>query len=332
MADRTLDPAVHRAVHAGAVTPGALPTGALPTGAVTPGAAAAAAVAPGQLQVVARRFLADRAAVAGLVLLLTLLGASLVGGRLWTWDHTDITPEFSTPPSAAHPMGTDGIGHDTLAQVLRGAQKSVQIALLVAVLSVTVGTAVGALAGYYRGWVDAVLMRLTDVALAVPQLALLVVVSGVFGRGGGLLPGWVVVALAIAALAWTTVARVVRAELLSLREREFVQAARALGAGDARIILRHLLPCAAGPVTVNATVVVAAAIMAETALSYLGVGVRPPDTSLGLLVQDGQQAALTRPWLFAFPGAFTVAIVLAVNFVGEGLRQALDPRGRRGAR
>lgn len=271
-----------------------------------------------------RRFVAHRPAVAGLVVLLALLTVSLVGGRMWTYDHAEITPEFSTPPSLAHPMGTDGIGHDTLAQVLRGAQKSVQIALLVAAVSVTVGTAVGAVAGYHGGIVDAALMRMTDVALAIPQIALLVVIAGTFGDAAG---GWVVVALAVAALAWTTIARVVRAEFLSLREREFVHAARAQGAGGARIILRHLLPNTAGVIIVNATLVVAMAIMAETALSYLGVGVRSPDTSLGALVQDGQQAALTRPWLFYFPGLFIVLIVLSVNFVGDGLRSALDQHG-----
>jgi peptide/nickel transport system permease protein len=276
----------------------------------------------------ARRFLAHRPGVAGLALFAALMVLSLAGGRLWAYGHAEVTPEFSTPPSLAHPFGTDSIGHDTLAQVLRGAQKSVQIALLVAALSVTFGALVGAVAGYYRGLADALLMRLTDVTLAIPQLALLVVLSGLYGeRAGAWPPGWVVVACAIAALAWTTIARVVRAEVLSLREREFVEAARALGASGPRIILTHLLPNTAGVIIVNATVVIAFAILAETALSYLGVGVQPPDTSLGRLVQDGQQAATTRPWLFYFPGLFIILVALSVNLVGDALRHALDPRG-----
>src|SRR3954449_3422937 len=217
-----------------------------------------------QGQLVLRRFMAHRLAVASLVLFVLIALASLVGGRFWTWSYTDITPEFSTPPSLAHPMGTDSIGHDELALVLRGAQKSVQVALLVALLSTGFGTVVGAIAGYYRGWTDSVLMRTTDIALTVPSLALLAVLSAVLVEASG---SWVFVSIVIALLYWTTIARVVRGVFLSLREKEYVEAAKALGASDSRIIFRHLLPNTTGSIIVNATVAVAVAILIEASLS-----------------------------------------------------------------
>ena len=275
-----------------------------------------------QAQMVLRRFLAHRLAVASLVVLLLVIVGSLIGGRLWKYDYADITDEFSTPPSLAHPMGTDDIGHDSMARILRGAQKSVQVALLVALLSTTFGAVLGALAGYYRGWLDSVLMRFTDLVLTVPYIALTAVLAGTLADRAG---NWFYIALVLAALLWTYIARVVRGQFLSLREKEFVEAARALGASDRRIIFRHLLPNATGAIIVNATITVAVAILLEAALSYLGVGIRPPDTSLGLLVQDGQQAATTRPWLFYFPGVIIIVIALTVNFVGDGLRDAFDP-------
>jgi ABC-type dipeptide/oligopeptide/nickel transport system permease subunit len=279
-----------------------------------------------QFQLILRRFLAHRLAVASLVVFLVVVAISLIGGRLWQYSYDQITPEFSTPPSLQHPMGTDGLGHDGLAQVLRGAQKSVQVALLVAFLSTTAGTVVGALAGYYRGITDAVLMRFTDLVLTLPAIAILIVLAVNLVKGGG---SWLVVALVLAALSWTYVARVVRGVFLSLREKEYVEAAKALGASDTRIIFKHLLPNTTGPIIVNATVAVAVAILIEASLSYLGIGIRPPDTSLGLLISEGQQAATTRPWLFYFPGVFIILICLTVNFVGDGLRDAFDPQQQR---
>jgi peptide/nickel transport system permease protein len=275
-----------------------------------------------QAQMIVRRFLAHRLAVASLILLLLVIVGSLVGGRVWKYNYADITDEFSTPPSLAHPMGTDGIGHDSMAQILRGAQKSVQVALLVALLSTAFGAVVGAFAGYYRGVTDSILMRFTDLVLTIPFLALLAVLAATLADKAG---NWFYIALIIAAISWTYIARVVRGQFLSLREKEFVEAARALGANDRRIIFRHLLPNATGAIIVNATITVAVAILTETALSYLGIGIRPPDTSLGLLIQDGQQAATTRPWLFYFPGLIIIIIALTVNFVGDGLRDAFDP-------
>jgi ABC-type dipeptide/oligopeptide/nickel transport system permease subunit len=275
-----------------------------------------------QSQMIIRRFLAHKLAVGSLVVFLLVVVASLIGGRFWKYNYADITDQFSSPPSLAHPMGTDDIGHDSMAQILRGAQKSVQVALMVALLATTFGAVVGALAGYYRSWVDSALMRFTDLALTIPAIALLAVLAANVPEQAG---NWFFVGLILAALQWTYIARVVRGQFLSLREKEFVEAARALGASDARIMFRHLLPNATGSIIVNATVTVAVAILLETALSFLGLGIQPPDTSLGLLISTGQQAATTRPWLFWFPGIFIVIIALTVNFIGDGLRDAFDP-------
>jgi ABC-type dipeptide/oligopeptide/nickel transport system permease subunit len=275
-----------------------------------------------QTQMIIRRFLAHKLAVGSLVVFLLMIIISLVGGRFWKYGYADITDQFSSPPSLEHPMGTDDIGHDTLAQVLRGAQKSVQVALLVAFLATAIGTVIGAVAGYYRGWVDSALMRFTDLILTIPAIAILAVLASTVASEAG---NWFFIGLILALLQWTYIARVVRGTFLSLREKEFVEAARALGASDTRIMFRHLLPNATGSIIVNATITVAVAILLETALSYLGLGIKPPDTSLGLLVSTGQQAATTRPWLFYFPGVIIVIIALTINFVGDGLRDAFDP-------
>ena len=276
----------------------------------------------------AGRLLANRLAAAGLVTLLLVVAVALVGGRLWRYGYADVTPEFSTPPSWGHPMGTDGVGHDGLAQVLRGAQKSLQVGLLAALVSTVLGLVVGMAAGYWRGWVDALLMRFTDLVLTVPGIAVLAVMAGRVRATAG---NWFAIALLVAALAWPGTARVVRAVVLSLREQQFVEAAQAAGAGPGRILVRHVLPHAAGPVIVRATFAIGGAIFAESGLSYLGLGISAPDTSLGSLVAAGQTAAGTRPWLFYFPGLFIALVVLSVNLVGDGLRDALDPnRGARG--
>jgi ABC-type dipeptide/oligopeptide/nickel transport system permease subunit len=275
-----------------------------------------------QTQMIVRRFLGHKLAVGSLVVFLIGVVASLIGGRFWKYGYADITDEFSSPPSWAHPMGTDDIGHDSMAQILRGAQKSVQVALMVAFLATTFGAVLGALAGYYRSWTDSTLMRFTDLVLTVPPFAILAVLAANVPAQAG---NWFFVGLVLAALQWTYIARVVRGQFLSLREKEFVEAAKALGASDARIMFRHLLPNATGSIIVNATVTVAVAILLETALSFLGLGIQPPDTSLGSLISEGQQAASTRPWLFWFPGIFIVIIALTVNFIGDGLRDAFDP-------
>ncbi|MFD0891628.1 ABC transporter permease, partial [Streptosporangium algeriense] len=187
---------------------------------------------------------------------------------------------------------------------------------------------VGVVAGFHRGRADALLMRVVDLFLTVPTIA----VAAVLGHNFAGESGWFLIAAVLAALMWTTVARVVRGVALGLREREFVAAARALGASNTRIMVSHILPNIAGPIIVSVTVLVASAILAETALSFIGFGVQPPDTSLGLLVANAQSAVGTRPWLFYSPGVVILLIALSINFIGDGLRDALDPAQTRGPR
>jgi ABC-type dipeptide/oligopeptide/nickel transport system permease subunit len=276
-----------------------------------------------QAQLVLRRFRQHRLAVASLIVLLALVSLAFVGGWLWKYSVADLTSDESVPPSWDHPFGTDAAGHDTFAQVLRGTQISIGISVLVAVFATVVGTLWGVTAGYYGGRLDSVMMRIADLVLTLPLLA----VAAVLGHNLG--GSWWLIAVVIAGLYWAYVARVARGVVLSLREKEFVEAARAIGASDARIIFRHLVPNAFGSIIVNATVLVSVAILLETALSYLGFGVRPPDTSLGLLVSEAQTAVETRPWLFFFPGLFIILIALTINFIGDGLRDALDPQQTR---
>ncbi len=282
--------------------------------------------ATSQWRRVLRRFLRHKLAVCSLVVLVILVLASFLGGSLIAYRYDELTKDFSSAPSLRHWFGTDTIGHDTFAQVLRGARRSLIVALLVAVLSTSVGALIGVLAGYYRGIVDLALMRLTDLFLTIPSFVVLLVVSARYRGESG---NWLALSLVIAGFFWMQLARVVRGIFLSLREREFVEAARALGATDRRIILRHLLPNSLGPIIVNATLLVGAAIVTETALSFLGFGIAPPDTSLGRLVAEGAVASRTRWWLFYMPGLYLVLISLCINFVGDGLRDAIDPQQNR---
>jgi ABC-type dipeptide/oligopeptide/nickel transport system permease subunit len=271
-----------------------------------------------------RRFFSSGTAVFGLVLFLVLCLLAFVGRHFWRYDHTDYTNVYSEGPSLAHPFGTDSASHDVFAQVLRGTSRSIEIALIVAVLSTLVGAGVGAVAGYYRGFADSGLMRLVDLVLTLPLYA----VAALLGhRYGASKHGWLAIGLVLALLLWAPIARVVRGVTLSLRQQEFIEASRALGASNRWIIVRHVLPNASGPIIVNATVYVALAILAETALSYVGFGVQSPDVSLGSLVAAGEAASSTRWWLFYFPGLVLALLVLAVNFIGDGLRDALDPSG-----
>lgn len=279
-----------------------------------------------QSALVLRRFLQHRLAVVSLAVFLALVLASLLGGVIWQYDSTTITDDLSVSPTLRHPMGTDAVGHDLFAQVLSGTRTSVSVALLVAFLSTAFGTVFGAVSGFYGGRTDAVMMRGVDLLLTVPSLAILVTLSTLLAGGGG---DPVTIGLILASLSWLSIARVIRGLFLSLREKEYVEAARSLGATNRRIIFRHLLPNAVGPIIVNATITVAFAILAETGLSYLGFGIKYPSTSLGLLISVGQSAASTRPWLFYFPGLVIILIALTVNFVGDGVRDALDPQQKR---
>jgi ABC-type dipeptide/oligopeptide/nickel transport system permease subunit len=275
-----------------------------------------------QAELVLRRFMRHRLAVGSLVLFFLIVLFAFVGPLLWRHDYKYIDGPTYASPGLSYPFGTDQAGHDAFAQIMRGCQQSLKIALVVAVLSTTIGALVGAVAGFYRGWVDTVLMRIVDLVLTLPLIALAITLA-VNIKGGA---GWWSIALVLSSLLWANISRIVRGVVLSLREQEYIEAARAMGASDARIILRHLIPNALGTIIVAATIAVAVTILTETALSYVGFGVSPPDTSLGLLISQAQLSVETQPWLFYFPGLFIILIALSVNFIGDGLRDAFDPR------
>jgi len=274
-----------------------------------------------------RRFFRHRLAMASLVVLLGFGVVAIFAEQLapYAYDELDLAYTNQAPTTnATHWFGTDQLGRDYLSRVIFGVQTSLWVALLVALLSTAIGTAIGAIAGYFGGWMDNLLMRTTDLVLTVPGLAVLLVAAAYWGGGD---PFRVAVILAL--LFWTGIARIVRGVFLSLREKEYVEAAKASGSGDTRIIIRHMIPNTLGPIIVNTTLVVAAAILVEAALSFLGFGVQPPIPALGKLIADGQSSGLQLWWLVTFPGLTIVAIALAVNFVGDGLRDALDPTQQR---
>src|SRR5690606_39143327 len=228
----------------------------------------------------------------------------------------------SQPPSVAHPSGTTSAAHDVMGMVMRGTQQSLKVALTVSLMTAAIAALVGSIAGLLGRWIDGALMRLVDIILVVPPLALVAAVAGNV-RGGST---WYAVALILGFFTWPVYSRIIRGMVLSLREQEFIEAARAMGASNVRIILRHLLPNTTGQLIVTATIVAATAILAEAGLSFLQLGIQPPDTSLGLQVQNAMSAMKTRPWLFYPPGIMILIIALTINFIGDGLRDALDPR------
>ena len=278
-----------------------------------------------QWRTISRRFLRHRPAMISLFVLTAITLFVFIFPIFWEWPFTkrDKT-SLSSSPSWNHPFGTDELGKDGLGRVMRGTQRSLEIAAIAAFLITTIGVFLGAIAGYFRGWIDSILMRFTDLVLTIPLLVIVAVVS--VGYPGA---PWYTIPIILGLVAWTGLARIVRAEFMSLREKEFVEAARAVGARDRRIIFRHILPNLAGPIIVAATLSIAGTIITETALSFLGLGVRAPDVSLGFLIQSGLTAFKTRPWLFWFPSASIVIICLCVNFVGDGLRDAFDPKQNR---
>jgi ABC-type dipeptide/oligopeptide/nickel transport system permease subunit len=279
-----------------------------------------------QLRIVVGRFFDQKLAITGLCIFAGLGVASVLVGHFWQFSYTDITNDLNVPPSGSHPFGSNAIGNDMFAQVMRGVEKDIQIALTVAAMATLIGVTVGAIAGFYRGWVDSLLMRFVDLVLVVPILAVLIVLANKLAKESS---NWLGLAIIIGALSWTYVARLVRADFLVLRERDFVEAARALGATNKRIIVKHMLPNAIGPIIVNATLTVALSIVLESTLSYLGLGVQPPDVSLGLLVAQGQDSATTEWWLFVFPVVLLVILILSIFLIGDGLREAFDPKKSR---
>ena len=272
-----------------------------------------------------RRFSANRLAVAGAVMLVLLLAAVLLLPVVTTLDPYTVDPLYvRAQPSPGHLLGTDGVGRDVLARLVYGGQISMLIGFSAALTSVLLGSVIGALAGTIGGWVDSALMRTADVFMSFPGLIAIIVVVGIFGSN------ILVLILLLAAFGWTQTARVVRGMILSLREREYVLASRAVGAKPIWLITRHLLPAALSQVVVLMTLEVAGFILSEAALSFLGVGVQPPTASWGNMLQTAQQYTVisSMPWLWIPPGAAIAVTVLAINFVGDGLRDALDPRQR----
>ena len=275
----------------------------------------------GQLEMSFERFRGHRLAMVALVIVLVLVLLAAFAPIVSPYDpnKTDLSSIFEAP-SVAHPMGTDSLGRDLATRVLFGGRVSLAVGLLAALLALTLGTLVGAVAGFYGGLVDGVLMRLVDVLLSIPRLFLLVLLAVVFG--GSVLT----VILVLAALSWMRTSRIVRATVLSLKGREFVEAARSIGARDARIVIRHLLPNTVAPIVVAATLGVAGAIIAESTLSFLGLGIQKPTSTWGNMLTDATTDMSQAPWVAIFPGIAIFLAVVSINFVGDGLRDALDPR------
>jgi peptide/nickel transport system permease protein len=278
-----------------------------------------------QFRMALDRFVHHRVALLGLGVFILLVLFGTIGPLFWQFNYSQITNQFGTGPSAQHPFGTDTIGHDLFAQVMSGEGTTVRTALLVAAVSTVIGTVLGAIAGYYGKAADQLLMRFTDLVLVLPPIAILLVLANKLSKEAS---SWLGIAFVLALVLWTYLARLVRGAFLSLREREFIEAAKAIGASDKRIIFRHMIPNAIGAIVVNATLTVANAVLFEAVLSFLGLGIEPPAVSLGNLVAAGQTDATVLPWLFFFPAGFLIVTILAVNFIGDGLRDALDPTQR----
>jgi len=263
----------------------------------------------------------NRMAMTGLALVLGLFVVSVFAPWLAPYDPNQIDlKQVLMPPSLAHYLGTDTLGRDVLSRIIYGSRVSLKVGFVAVGLATLIGLFIGALAGYYGGWVDSALMRLVDLMLCFPAFFLILAVIAVLEPSI-----WNIMAV-IGLTSWMGVARLVRAEFLSLREREFVTAARALGAGDTRLILRHMLPNALAPVMVSATLGVAGAILTESALSFLGLGVQPPTPSWGNILTAGKDNIEIAWWLSVFPGLAILVTVMSYNLLGEGIREAIDPR------
>jgi len=294
-----------------------------------------------QGQIIRRRFFQHKPAVAGLIFmsLFTVFVYSASGIHLGTTDNPFTIPGWwpytittlpdsgvlgSGAPSAAHPFGQDSIGRDYFALVTRGAEISLMVMVVIGGLGGLIGTVVGAVSGFFGGIVDSVMMRITDFIITIPSILIGAVIGYRVGNLG-VLP----LAVFLGIFAWTGLTRLVRGEFLSLREREFVDAARVAGASNTRIIFKHILPNAVGVIIVSVTLLLSSSILTETGLSFIGFGVQDPDVSLGLLINKYQDSFNFAPWLFWWPGVIIIAIALSINFIGDGLRDAFDPRQRR---
>ena len=272
-----------------------------------------------------RRLLRNKAAAISLVVLALLILAALIAPTLIPFGYED--PDwaaFRTPPDFAsgHYFGTDQNGRDLLARTLYGTRVSLAVALVATLVSVIIGVLYGAVSGYFGGKLDSIMMRFVDIMYALPYILFVILLMVIFGRNVYLLFA------AIGALEWLTMARIVRGQTLSLKHREFIEAARASGQRPMKIILKHIVPNLVGPVVIYAALTVPEIIATESFLSYLGFGVQEPLTSLGTLIADGTNSMETDPWLLAFPAVFLVALLMSLLFIGDGLRDAFDPKDR----
>jgi peptide/nickel transport system permease protein len=291
--------------------------------AVIPERAVPAGVAVGQSywQIAWRRFKHHRVALLGGAVILVFLLLAIFAPYLtpYSFEQIDLLNR-KAPPTLKHPLGTDDLGHDVLTRLLYAGRISLTVGFSAAITSAVFGTLIGGLAGFYGRWLDNVLMRITDIMLSIPDLPVIIILARYMG---GSVLGIVFV---LTLFAWMGTARLVRGEILKLRNQDFAEAARAMGASDARILARHLIPNALAPVIVAATLTVGSAILLEAALSFLGVGIQPPTPSWGNMLQNAQDFIWTAPWLAVWPGAMIFLTVLCFNFLGDGLRDALDPR------
>ena len=283
-------------------------------------------------QLVWHAYRRHKPAMVGTAIVLILALAAILAPYISPWDpEKTALDSMLQPPSAQHVMGTDELGRDLLTRILYGGRVSLAIGVMAMLLAVIVGAIVGGLAGFYGGWVDNVLMRFTDMMLAFPQLFVLIILAialrdiPIEALRGTAFASVFSIVLVIAVLAWMRVARVVRASFLSLKEKEFIDAARCSGVGNARIMFRHLLPNAMSPIIVASTFRVATSMITEAGLSYLGFGVQPPTPTWGNMLKNAQTQMTRAPWTAIFPGLMIFIAVVAINFIGDGLRDALDP-------
>jgi len=275
-----------------------------------------------------KRFRRHPGAIMGcIVLSIIILAVALAGVLPYDPEKSDMTARYK-PPSVAHPMGTDALGRDLMTRVLYGGRISLSVGLSVMAITLLIGVPVGAIAGFFGGRVDNVLMRITDAALSLPSLLVLILLSAIlrevdapFLKDNPVLT----IASVIGLLAWMFTARLVRASYLAIREMDYVTATRALGASNMRIIAVHIFPNAIGPVIVESTLEVAYAILEESGLSYLGFGIQPPTPSWGNLLSNAQEYLVKYPWLAIFPGVMIFLSVISINYIGDGLRDAFDP-------
>jgi oligopeptide transport system permease protein len=271
-----------------------------------------------------RRLLRNKAAVASMIVLALLVLAALIGPYLTPYPYDLIRKDdvWATPLTQGHLLGADSLGRDLLARLLMGLRVSLAIGLVATAVSLVIGVAWGAVAGYVGGRVDELMMRIVDVLYSLPFIFFVILLMVVFGRN------FILMFLAIGAVEWLTMARIVRGQTLSLKQKEFVEAARALGLPRRIIIFRHIVPNLLGPVVVYVTLTIPAVILAESFLSFLGIGVQEPLTSLGVLISKGALDMELAPWLLIFPSIAMVATLMCFNFIGDGLRDALDPKDR----